>query len=44
MKEKLTIIGELIDEIKKSENDPSRCLQRQQLLHADILADDIIQV
>ncbi|VDK76364.1 unnamed protein product [Litomosoides sigmodontis] len=43
MKEKLTVIGELIDEIRKSENDHSRCLQRQQLLHAVILADDVIQ-
>lgn len=44
MDEKLTVIGELINEIKKSGNDNSYCLQNEQLFQANILADDIIQV
>ncbi|VDK84886.1 unnamed protein product [Onchocerca ochengi] len=42
MDKKLTLIGELINEIKKSRNN-SYCLQHEQLLQANIMADDIIQ-
>ncbi|VDO37212.1 unnamed protein product [Brugia timori] len=42
MDKKLTLIGELIHEIKKSWND-SYCLQHEQFFQANVLADDIIQ-
>lgn len=43
MDKKLALIGELINEIRRSEND-SYCLQHEQLFQANILANDIIQV
>ncbi|KAM3722981.1 Phosphoenolpyruvate carboxylase [Dirofilaria immitis] len=42
MDKKLTLIGELINEIKKSRNN-SYCLQHEQLFRANIMVDDIIQ-
>uniref|UniRef100_A0AAF5PNX5 Uncharacterized protein n=2 Tax=Wuchereria bancrofti TaxID=6293 RepID=A0AAF5PNX5_WUCBA len=42
MDKKLTLIGELIHETKKSWND-SYCLQHEQFFQANVLADDIIQ-